>query len=206
MGRENEAAAGASCPLTVIKLGGSLFDLPDLEGRVRWLLRNLAPGAVWIVPGGGPFADAVRQLDARRRMPSEVSHRLALRGMSLAAEFLAATLSDATLHPRLPDAERSRGTGRPAILDVAEMPELNALPASWDVTSDSIAARIAALSDAAELVLAKSVDLPTPAPDYEEACRQGLVDRAFPSVIGSGQRVRWANLRSTPCQAALWRE
>jgi aspartokinase-like uncharacterized kinase len=56
-----------------------------------------------------------------------------------------------------------------------------ALPHSWDVTSDSIAARAAVVNEAGRLVLLKSVDVP-PGTPWEEAAARGWVDPHFPKV------------------------
>ena len=46
----------------VAKVGGSLFDLPDLRQRLnRWLVAQ-ADTPVLLIPGGGELADAVRNL------------------------------------------------------------------------------------------------------------------------------------------------
>ena len=69
-----------------------------------------------------------------------------------------------------------------------------ALPHSWDVTSDSIAAHLAGRLGAAELVLLKSA-LPGDGATPEELAATGFVDRHFPQVLGS-YAVRIVNLRS----------
>ena len=59
-----------------------------------------------------------------------------------------------------------------------------ALPHSWDVTSDSIAARVAVMLGAERLVLLKSVDVPS-GTSWEEALARGWVDAHFPRVVAS---------------------
>jgi 5-(aminomethyl)-3-furanmethanol phosphate kinase len=68
------------------------------------------------------------------------------------------------------------------------------LPHSWDVTSDSIAARLARQLGAQELVLLKSAPLP-PCVNRLEAVRMGLVDPAFPVAAEGIRRVLYLNLR-----------
>jgi aspartokinase-like uncharacterized kinase len=74
------------------------------------------------------------------------------------------------------------------------------LPPSWDVTSDSIAARVAHLLRARELVLLKSAPLP-PRVDRDEAARLGLVDPAFPEISSRLARVFYVNLREPDARA-----
>src|SRR5688572_4689292 len=82
-------------PMIVVKVGGSLYDHPRLGPGLRAYLDALAPDPVLLVPGGGPFADAVRQLDAAHRLGEEAAHWLALMAMTLAGGFLQQLLGDA---------------------------------------------------------------------------------------------------------------
>ena len=54
-------------PLTVIKLGGSLLDLPDLSDRLQAFFSRHHFERPVIIPGGGQLADEVRRLDVRHR-------------------------------------------------------------------------------------------------------------------------------------------
>ena len=65
------------------------------------------------------------------------------------------------------------------------------------MTSDAIAARVAVVLAAIELVLLKSAPMP-PGVDRREAARLGLVDPAFPEVSGPLDRVTYVNYRATP--------
>ena len=47
----------------VIKVGGSLYDFPQLSSSLHRFLDSIKPSNIAIFPGGGPFADAVRVLD-----------------------------------------------------------------------------------------------------------------------------------------------
>jgi len=64
------------------------------------------------------------------------------------------------------------------------------LPHSWSVTSDSIAARIAQVLPAGELVLLKSAD-----PPGDAATRPPYVDEYFATAAQGLNRVRFVNLR-----------
>ncbi len=78
-------------------------------------------------------------------------------------------------------------------LDEIERSGRDTLPATWDVTSDSIAAWLAAYFSADRLVLLKSAPLPEGA-DRQEAARLGLVDPMLPVVAGALSRVEYFNL------------
>jgi hypothetical protein len=71
----------------------------------------------------------------------------------------------------------------------------NPLPHTWDVTSDSIAARLAVTLEARELVLLKS-RLPDGA-DIDQATRSGYVDAYFSRAVLGMPAVRCVNLRAS---------
>jgi aspartokinase-like uncharacterized kinase len=152
-------------PLVVVKVGGSLYDWPELGPCLRAWLAALAPARALLVPGGGPTADAIRALDRHHALSEEAAHWLALQALSLNARFLQALLPGAEVVDAHDFARRDEG--RPG-----------ALPHTWDVTSDSVAARVAQVTGARRLVLLKSTDFPEGI-DAREAGRRGLVDAYF---------------------------
>ena len=147
--------------MIVVKVGGSLYDHPRLGPGLRAFLDSLGE-PVLLVPGGGGFADAVRKLDALHQLGEEVSHRLALQAMNLAGNFLKSLGISAT------------------ILNAVEFE--SELPHSWNVTSDSIAARAAMVHRASRLILLKSIDIPL-CTSWSEATERGWVDPHFPTIV-----------------------
>jgi 5-(aminomethyl)-3-furanmethanol phosphate kinase len=177
--------------LTVAKVGGSLYDLPDLRDRLQAWISGFA-GRVLLVPGGGATADVVRHMDRVHRLGEEAGHWLALRTLTVNAHFLARLLGTRVVG--------SPGDENVAVLDphaycLADEARAGALPHSWWATSDAVAARVAEVTPA-DLVLLKSANLP-PGMSWSEAATAGLVDETFDSVVRrAGLRVTWVNLRS----------
>ena len=180
--------------LLVAKVGGSLFDLSDLRDRIRVWQSRLAGSPVLLVPGGGRAADAVRCLDLAHQLGEANAHWLALRALAVNAHFLSALLGIEVISTPV------QLNGPIAVLDAhafSQMDEakIGALEHSWRVTSDSVAARVAAVVGG-HLVLLKSTDLPV-GMSWNEASRAGLVDEAFSSVVTDNRvRVLWINLRA----------
>lgn len=180
--------------LIVAKVGGSLYDLPDLRDRLRSWLANAGDCRVLLIPGGGAAANVVRQLDTTHRLGAESAHWLALRMLAVNAEFLS-TLLDA----RVVDSPDEAAEHLVSILDAhafcqADESRPGAMAHSWDVTSDSIAARVAAIANAS-LVLLKSAELPESA-SWFDAAQSGLVDANFAAITARyGIDVTWINLR-----------
>jgi aspartokinase-like uncharacterized kinase len=138
--------------LTVVKVGGGLGD--DALRPLCTALGELGRRhPLVVVPGGAGFADAVRDADRRFGLSPVTSHRMAVLGMEqfgwLLSELIPGAVRSADLAPV--------DAGRTTVLLPAALP-LDALPASWDVTSDSIAAWVAGRIGAGRLVLVKDVD------------------------------------------------
>ena len=190
-------------PSVVVKVGGSLYDLPDLATRLRRFLDTLPVSEVLLVPGGGPAADVIRALDERHQLGEEKAHWLALRALTLNAYFLAELLPGGRVVQALEESTTS--PERPAILDPfafarwdeAAHPDA-CLPHCWDATSDSLAARVAVVAEASRLCLLKSTPPRHSNLEWLEP-EHGYVDRLFKAVVAGSRRrlmVEAVDLRS----------
>ena len=167
---------GGASDWCVVKLGGSL--LAD-SARLRALLANCATTPTVIVPGGGPFADAVRTAQAALGFDDRLAHRLALDAMGRMAEVFCALEPRLTLAARVDAVADAVGRGRSVVWDPAALKAgCPGIPESWEVTSDSLALWLATRLGAALCILEKSA--PVPAADPGTLAALGLVDAAFP--------------------------
>ncbi|GJE54039.1 MULTISPECIES: amino acid kinase family protein [Methylobacterium] len=164
-------------PVSVVKVGGSLLaDAPRLHS-VLARLADGAEGRAVIVPGGGPFAEAVRTSQAALGYSDALAHRLALDAMGRMAEVFC------EIAPRLAivhSVEAAAAHEAPCLWAPAALRAGHpGIPESWDVTSDSLALWLAAALGATRCLLLKSAPCPAGA-SPEALARLGLVDRAFP--------------------------
>jgi aspartokinase-like uncharacterized kinase len=165
----------------VVKVGGSLLDLPDLGPRLRaWLATQ--DGPVLLVPGGGKAVDVVRDLYHCHNLGEEVAHWLALRALAVNGTLLQALLPSLAMVTD-PMSQRKES----AILDVeaflrADEGRPGCLPHTWTATSDSVAARAAVVAGLQRLVLLKSVTIPAGL-SWAEAAARNFVDPVFGSVL-----------------------
>jgi hypothetical protein len=190
--------------LAVIKVGGSLLDWPDLPLRLGSFLAQQFPMAgierPLLIAGGGRAADVVREFDRVHHLGEATAHLLALRAMDLSAQLLSALFPAVTLIDSLESVDGALEKGRIPVLapflPISQIDEADPdlLPASWDVTSDSIAARIATHVQASRLILLKSTVV-RPHTTRHEAARVGLVDPMFPEAARALRRVEYMNLR-----------
>jgi 5-(aminomethyl)-3-furanmethanol phosphate kinase len=154
----------------VVKIGGGLLKAEGLDGLRRGCAEALELArerSVLVVPGGGPFADVVRALDAQVGLGDDVAHRLALQAMDQLGVLLS---------PMLPGAELLRRLVAPRSLGLLVAASAFALrpdvPESWDVTSDSLAVLAAGAIGAPEAILLKPVDGTAVDPYLPEAVRR----------------------------------
>lgn len=163
---------------TVVKVGGGLLARAGAFELVIEALTAFRRGRrLVIVPGGGPFADAVRQMFKRVKIGEDTAHWMAILGMDQYGHALAARIPEAALvdTPALLS----------AALEAARLPVLapyrwlraaDPLPHSWEVTSDSIAAWFAGALGARRVVLIKPA----------ERSERNLVDAYFVRTLPAG--------------------
>ena len=211
-----ETAAQSESPI-VVKVGGSLFQLPDLADRILNVLAGAEIRNALIVTGGGEAADLVRDWEKRFDLTDETCHNLAVQAMSLNARLLASLHDSFALISHvseIPSGQSNANTGLQVLDAAAIVQQLEksaaVLPRSWDVTSDSISAWIAECLGIRSLLLLKSVSRPDRSADevvsagsdaerrnkrLQAAVQTGLVDQAFPQAAEKIDRILWCNLR-----------
>ncbi len=167
--------------LLVVKVGGSLAE----TGRLKTALAMIraAGRPVVVVPGGGPFADSVRDLQAAMNFDDSFAHRLAMLAMHQMAELMVSLQDGLEVAQSLDEIADVVGRGQvPMWAPLLTMAKDAMIPADWSATSDSLAARLAELLGGVRLVLLKSVDVEKEE-SLEELARRGVVDPAFPAIV-----------------------
>ena len=140
MVQSGESIRNPRAPL-LVKLGGSLHhQIPEIVPLLCKSERLL------VVPGGGLFADVVRQ----EHVSDDSAHWMAIAAMEQYAWVIASHGMKTTDILAIPETTA-------VFLPYISMRQHDPLPHSWDVTSDSIAAWIAA-ELGIELLVLKSVD------------------------------------------------
>jgi aspartokinase-like uncharacterized kinase len=161
----------------VVKFGGGvLADSTSFQEALAAVQQLAARLHVVIVPGGGPFADAVRDVDRRLALPPATSHWMAVQAMDQYAELLVARLSGAVRvdSPEAIDEALDRGQV-PVLAPARWLRSVDPMPHSWNVTSDSIAAWISGALDARLLLLVKPA-----------GARGDVVDPFFADALPAG--------------------
>lgn len=175
----------------VVKIGGSLLGSPELE---HWLeiFVKYSDGKIIIVPGGGVFADAVRQAQKLSKISDAAAHRLAVLAMDQLGHVLH------SLNPKLATASSEceideRTWQHRAIIWLPSQMVLadDTIPQNWDVTSDSLAAWLAEKLGAKHLVLLKSSKPDSSKLNLSEITNDGLVDFALQNFVQNKPFSTW---------------
>ncbi len=147
---------GATAEMVVKFGGGVLAHLEHFDAALASVGTAARDRRLLVVPGGGPFADAVREVDRRLRLPDDAAHWMAVLAMDQYAYLIAARLVGAVLVARPREMAAALSAGRVPVLAPSRwLREANPLPHAWTVTSDSIAAWVAGRVGARRLVLIK---------------------------------------------------
>lgn len=180
-----------------LKFGGSMLTRPTWPGLLRRLL-NAFEMPVHIVCGGGAVVEGLRHYDAAVPQPPVRMHRLAIAGMALNARMVAEELGLPLLQqlPPVDDRQDRGGLIDPTYWLDAGL--FDHLPASWSVTSDSLAA-VVAHSFAEPLLLAKQCPPPASVVPgssgphlYQQLAAAGWIDPHLAAVCSSVCSVAWA--------------
>lgn len=192
--------------IRVVKVGGSLFDLPDLGQRLREWLAAQPPAHNVLIAGGGPLVEQIRTWHADEPIEDAAAHWMCVDLLTVTAHMLHAWM------PGIPlvedDCLLCQRVGEPGATIFGPAPWMRHsepglpgtwLPSNWETTSDSIAGRLAAALLADEFVLMKSA-LPRRKTSRELSALAavGYIDSVLAQMAPELPRTRLVNLRSLP--------
>lgn len=172
----------------VVKIGGSLSHEPMLR---HWLteLCEVGGGRVVIVPGGGDFADKVRQYQSEWRFDDLAAHNMCLLAMTQYAILMQGVLPELVLASSEAKIRRALRDGHVAVwVPTALMRDTPDAMSNWDTTSDSLAAWLSTMLNAERLIVVKSCPI---AEDerLETLAATGVVDRCFVDYVNDANYV-----------------
>jgi hypothetical protein len=142
MNKSRESPKDQSTSPLIVKVGGSLYNqIPDIAPI---LIASDRP--LFLIPGGGPFADLVRQV----RVNNDAAHWMAIAAMEQYGWFISSFGILTTDRIAVP-------LTTTLLLPYRCLRLTDILPHTWDVTSDTIAAWVAGTLHL-DLLLLKSID------------------------------------------------
>ena len=167
--------------MLVLKLGGSLAETGRLNQLCALVARATAP--VIVVPGGGPFADAVRSAQPALAMPEALAHRLALLAMHQMGLVIGAHAPRFHAVQTVEEIASALVLGSiPVWMPFCLQHDDPTLPADWRTTSDALAARLAERMGGVPVALVKSCPVPAGV-TLTSLTQDGIVDPMFATVV-----------------------
>lgn len=140
----------------VVKLGGGVLAHPAHFDAVIEAIGSAAGARrLLVVPGGGPFADAVRKIDRRLKLSDDAAHWMAVLAMDQHAHLIASRMKNGVLVAGPGEIAGVAPGYVPVLAPFRWLRDVDPLPHAWTVTSDSIAAWVAGQVGARRLILVK---------------------------------------------------
>ena len=167
----------------VVKIGGSLYNSNYL---IEWLHALLARSQdkIVIVPGGGPFAEQVRQVDLQVRLAPQHVHFMAVLAMQQYAHMLASLSPELCLARSKAHIHACWEQQKVAVWEPYDLvTQACRLEKTWAVTSDSLAVWLAQYLSIERLIVVKSSDKVLVDRSLDELARCGCIDAGLPILL-----------------------
>lgn len=162
--------------MIVVKLGGSLYNTPELKLWLQTLAEISKSTTIVIVPGGGPFANQVREAQTLHHFNDTAAHHMALLAMKQFGLMLIALEAKCQPFKALqPEQALSVWLPDDSLLSEA------GLTHSWDLTSDSLALWLAEKLEAEQLFLVKHIHTSTTS--IQQLTSNHVIDRHFSALF-----------------------
>jgi aspartokinase-like uncharacterized kinase len=174
----------------VIKLGGSLLSSGSLREWLSIIVEHGA-GKLVIVPGGGIFADQVRDAQQILKFDDKAAHQMALLAMEQYAHLLQSYAPALALSDSIEGIEKAMNQNQvPVWLPFKMINTCQDVSANWNLTSDSLALCLANQLNAEHVMLVKSIG--SNKLNARQLSESEMVDRDFPEFVKkSGSTIWW---------------
>ncbi len=173
----------------VIKLGGSLL----LSGSLKkWLsiITELGAGKLVIVPGGGLFAEHVRNVQKEWKFDDKTAHQMALLAMEQYAHLLKSHAPVLDFSDSIEGIEKAVNLNQiPVWLPFKMITHCQELSSNWNLTSDSLALWLANQLNAEHTLLVKSLSASDM--NSRQLSELGMVDEDFPEFVNKLESDLW---------------
>ncbi|MBB3997380.1 amino acid kinase family protein [Aureimonas pseudogalii] len=185
--------------MLIVKFGGSSIASPDLRKWVQSIERSTRP--LVVVPGGGPFANTVRQFQTRIGYDADAAHRMAILAIEQFGHALVSLGEKLVAASTIEAIEAAQGRGQvPVWMPAKLVLRAEEIEHTWSVTSDSLAAWLASRIPGSTLCLIKQIDLPAGS-SIQAISAAGVVDSAFAALLHPSTRVFVAGPSDLPLAA-----
>jgi len=163
------------------------------SGRLNeWLsiIVEFGKGKLVIVPGGGCFADQVREAQKKWKFDDKAAHQMALLAMEQTAYLLRSVAPDLSLTDSTEGIEEVVNLNKvPVWLPCKMIDTCQDITSNWNVTSDSLALWLAGKLNAEHTMLVKSLSASNR--NARQLSDFNMVDKAFPEFVKKSESGLW---------------
>ncbi|NOQ80951.1 MAG: delta 1-pyrroline-5-carboxylate synthetase [Methylophaga sp.] len=165
--------------MIVVKIGGSLYNTPELKHWLTALADYSIQFPIVIVPGGGPFADQVRAAQKTHHFNDATAHHMAILAMKQYGLLLS------VLEPRCQPCRTGEipSSAFSVWLPDDELLTEASLTKNWDISSDSIALWLASKLGAKQLLLIKHAS--NQIQSIAELSSKSIIDSGFAGLFSN---------------------
>ena len=164
--------------MIVVKLGGSLYNTPELKCWLNILDEAAKQQSIVIVPGGGPFANQVRDAQQLHQFDDSHAHHMAILAMAQFGLLIKGITANCQLFYFPADKSVTTPKGLSVWLPNESLLSQAEIMHSWAITSDSLALWLANKLHAERLILIKQNYLNNNR-SITELCKLGVIDVGF---------------------------
>jgi len=173
----------------VIKLGGSLLSSGSLQEWLSIIVEHGA-GKLVIVPGGGIFADQVREAQQKWKFDDKAAHQMALLAMEQYAYLLKSYAQNLGLVDSIEGVEKAISQNQVPVWLPSKMINTGQdISANWNTTSDSLALCLAEQLNAEHVMLIKSLSANNLS--ARQLSKSEMVDKDFPEFVKKSKSAIW---------------
>tara|TARA_B100000745_G_scaffold160556_1_gene105039 strand:- start:96 stop:686 length:591 start_codon:yes stop_codon:yes gene_type:complete len=144
-------------PVIVLKLGGSLMRSKELVVWLENIFSRTRDNIIIVVPGGGEFAENIREAQRQLNFNNKIAHKMALLAMCQYGYFLTGINADIKILKNTEILSLDKNIGGSFLWLPDDLLEnISEITGNWDFSSDSISLWLATYLTADKLVIVKS--------------------------------------------------
>ena len=171
-------------PVIVLKLGGSLMRSKELVVWLENIFSRTRDNIIIVVPGGGEFAENIREIQKQLNFNNKIAHKMALLAMCQYGYFLTGINADIKILKNTKTLCLDKNIGGSFLWLPDDLLEnISEITGNWDFSSDSISLWLATYLTADKLVIVKSKKIIYNQSRIKEHIANEDVDKGFKKNI-----------------------
>ena len=171
-------------PVIVLKLGGSLMHSKELLVWLENIFSRTRDNIIIVVPGGGEFAENIREAQRQLNFNNKIAHKMALLAMWQYGYFLTGINADIKILKNTKTLCLDKNiSGSFLWLPDDLLENISEITGNWDFSSDSISLWLATYLTADKLVIVKSKKIIYNQSKIKEHIANEDVDKGFKKNI-----------------------